>query len=133
MITNNRMSSGTRAFAGKMGVELITELEFNELEISNRQRKIINRSHTGLMGILLAIMFKDNEYGNRTLKVYNKKCFEVEGITDKEKLRQELIDNFDQAQILWQEYAEHQLRASACQQQALALQKEAMLRNLNCP
>lgn len=133
VITNNRMSSGTKAFAKKMGVELITELEFNELEISSRQRKIINNSHTGLMGLLIAIMFKDRDYGNRVLKAYDKKHLAVEEITDREKLKQELLDNFEQAQILLQESAELQLRANACQQQALSLQKEALLKNLNCP
>lgn len=133
VITNNRMSSGTKAFANKMGVELITELDFNELEISNRQRKIINQSHTGLMGIILARMFHDNDYGKRAIKVYDKKHIEVEEITDKERLRQELINNFDQANILMQEFAELQLKAAACQQQAMALQKEALLKNLNCP
>ena len=133
VITNNRMSCGTKAFAKKMGVELITELEFNELEISSRQRKIINNSHMGLMGLLIAIMFKDRDYGNRVLKAYDKKHLAVEEITDREKLKQELLDNFEQAQILLQESAELQLRANACQQQALTLQKEALLKNLNCP
>ena len=52
--------------------------------------------------------------------------------TDKEQIKNELINTFDQANLLLQESAELQMRANACQQQAMSLQKEALLRNLNC-
>lgn len=46
VITNNRMSSETKAYAKPLRVELITEHQFNELTIYAKTRKIVNEYHT---------------------------------------------------------------------------------------
>ena len=133
ILTNNRMTSDAKAYANKLGVEVISEYQLNELDILIRRKQIINETHTGLMGIIVGRITKRNELISKAVNTYNKSPIEIEETTDIKKLRQELISTFDKANILMQESAELQLKANAMQQQALELQKEAMLRNLNCP
>lgn len=132
VITNNRMSSETKAYAHKLGVEVITEYQFNELSILKKTGKIVNDSYTGLMGIMISKMARRADLFKKSVESYNKEPIITEEITDKEALKIELLDFFDQANLLMQESAELQMRANACQQQAMSLQKEALLRNLNC-
>ncbi len=132
VITNNRMSSETKAYAKQMGVELITEYQLNEISLLVKTGKIVNENYTGLMGIILGKLAKRPDLCKKAIEVYDKKQNKVEETTDKEQIKNELINTFDQANLLLQESAELQMRANACQQQAMSLQKEALLRNLNC-
>ena len=132
VITNNRMSSETKAYAKKLGVELITEHQFNEIKILLRTKKIVNESYTGLMGIIISMLSHRLDLFEKSVNSYNKQPVKNEEVTDKEQLKNELINSFEQANLLLQESAELQMRANACQQQAMNLQKEALLRNLNC-
>ena len=132
VITNNRMSSETRVYAKQLGVEVITEYELNEFSLLFKTGKLINETHTGLMGIIIGKMANRIDLFEKAVKVYNKEPIKIEEATDKEELKIELINTFDQANLLLQESAELQMRANACQQQAMSLQKEALLRNLNC-
>lgn len=133
VITNNRMTANAKAYATKLGVEVISEYQLNELDILVRRKQIINETHTGLMGLMVGRITKRKDLIHKAVDRYNKSVVEIEETTDIEKLRQELISSFDEANMLMQESAELQMKATAKQQQALALQKEAMLRNLNCP
>lgn len=133
VITNNKMTQGTRAYANQLGVEVITELQLNELDLLVKKQMTINNSHTGLMGIIVGCIQKNSNLVLNAIKTYEKKDTPVEEITDKEQLCQELISVFDEANLLMQESAELQLKANACQQQAMALQKEALLKSLKCP
>ena len=128
------MSSETRAYAKQLGVEVITESELNEFSLlfKTGQRCLINENHTGLMGIIIGKMTNRIDLFEKAVKVYNKEPIKIEEATNKEELKIELINTFDQANLLLQESAELQMRANACQQQAMSLQKEALLRNLNC-
>ncbi len=126
------MSSETRAYAKQLGVEVITESELNEFSLLFKTGKLINENHTGLMGIIIGKMTNRIDLFEKAVKVYNKEPIKIEEATNKEELKIELINTFDQANLLLQESAELQMRANACQQQAMSLQKEALLRNLNC-
>ena len=86
-----------------------------------------------MLGIIIGRMTQRKDLIAKAIKKYDSCPVEVRETDDKETLRQELISIFDEANILMQESAELQLKASAKQQQALELQKQALLRNLNCP
>lgn len=133
VITNNHMTTEAKAFANKMAVEVITEYQLNELRFLSRSKKLVNDKHTGLLGLMLSSLTNDYELGQNAVKIYDKSCKEIEEVTDKEQLKNELINSFNEADILLQESAELQMKATLCQQKTLALQKEALLRNLNCP
>ena len=132
VITNNRMSSETKAYAKQIGVELITEYQLNELSLLLKTGKIVNENYTGLIGIILGKLTRRLDLFEKAVKAYNKEPIKNVETTDKEKLKNELINTFDQVDLLLQESAELQMRSNACQQQAMSLQKEALLRNLNC-
>lgn len=128
----NCMSSETKAYANRLGVEVITEYQLNEISLLLKTGKIVNENYTGLMGIILGKLTKRQDLCKKAVKAYDKKHNKIEETTDKEQIKNELINTFDQANLLLQESAELQMRANACQQQAMSLQKEALLRNLNC-
>ena len=132
VITNNRMSSETKAYAKQIGVELITEYQLNELSLLLKTGKIVNENYTGLMGIILGKLTRRLDLFEKAIKVYSKEPIKIEETTDKEQIKNKLINTFEQANLLLQESAELQMRANACQQQAMSLQKEVLLRNLNC-
>ena len=131
VITTNRMTSEAKAYAKKLGVEVITEYQLNELEIAVLQNKRINSNLTGLFGLMIGLQLKDTESISYAVSDYDKvPILEIEQPTDKEHLKQELISAFDQAEILLQEAAEKQADVFRVQQQAMALQKSALLKNL---
>lgn len=103
VITNNRMSSETKAYAKQMGVELITEYQLNEISLLVKTGKIVNENYTGLMGIILGKLAKRPDLCKKAIEVYDKKQNKVEETTDKEQIKNELINTFDQANLLLQE------------------------------
>ena len=111
---------------------IITEYQLNELSLLLKTGKIVNENYTGLMGIILGKLTRRLDLFEKAVKAYNKEPIKNVETTDKEKLKNELINTFDQVDLLLQESAELQMRSNACQQQAMSLQKEALLRNLNC-
>ena len=124
------MTSEAKAYAKKLGVEVITEFQLNELQIAVKQKKRINNNLTGLFGLIVAFNFRDSEGAKNAVSIYDKSSTDIEPPTDKEQLKQELISAFDQAEILLQEAAEKQADVFRVQQQAMALQKSALLKNL---
>ena len=69
VITNNRMSSETKAYAKQMGVELITEYQLNEISLLVKTGKIVNENYTGLMGIILAKLAKRQDLCKKAIEV----------------------------------------------------------------
>ena len=122
VITNNRMSSETKAYAKQIGVELITEYQLNELSLLLKTGKIVNENYTGLMGIILGKLTRRLDLFEKAVKAYNKEPIKNVETTDKEKLKNELINTFDQVDLLLQESAELQMRSNACQQQAMSFE-----------
>ena len=65
VITNNRVTTEARAYAKRVGVEVIDEQVWEEIKQVFATKKIINPNvHRGLTGILLANIAKDREYLN---------------------------------------------------------------------
>lgn len=125
VVTNNRMTADARVYAKRLGVEVIAEAEWKEIMQVSDTRKIINPNpHKGLMGIIIANITRNREY----------LIAAVEDIpnppTDKEQLKLELVNKFDEAEEYVKEASYYQQRAAEYQQRALTLQKEALLRNL---
>lgn len=125
VITNNRVTADARIYAKRLGVEIIADAEWLEIKQVYKTKKIINPNpHKGLMGILLAYIVRDKDYLNEAVKDTPKIP------SDHEVLKLELINNFDEAEEYIKEAARLQQAASQCQQRALTLQKEALIKNL---
>ena len=73
VITNNRMSSETKAYANKLGVEVITEYQLNEVSLLLKTGKIVNESYTGLMGIIIGKLANRLDLYKKSIKAYDKK------------------------------------------------------------
>ncbi len=80
VITNNRMSSETKAYAKQLGVELITEHQFNEITLFAKIRKIVNENYTGLMGIMLGKLAQRPDLFDKAVNSYHKTPVENEPI-----------------------------------------------------
>lgn len=125
VITNNRVSADARIYAKQVGVEIIADAEWQEIQQVIQARKIINPNpRRGLMGILLAHITRDHQYLIEAVKEA------PTPISDKEQLKLELISNFDAAEEYVKEAAYLQQRAAEFTQRAMTLQKEALLKNL---
>ena len=80
------------------------------------------------MGILLSFITKDRDYLNEAVKIL--KGALPKAPSDKEQLKLELINDFDEAEEYMKEAAYLQQKAAQYSQKALSLQKRAFLRNL---
>lgn len=132
VITNNYMTSGTKIFANGLNVEVITGYQLKELLTLETTKESIENTYEGLLGILFRkAIGKDTDTQNSIIT-----CVEIpvpnKEIPNKEVLEKEITEAFEQANIILQEAAELQMKAFARQQQALLLQKEVLLKNLNC-
>lgn len=129
VITNNYMASGTKMFANGLNVEVITGYQLKELlnvETTKEKR------YKGLLGILFRkAMGKDANTQNSVESCGERQVTNRE-ILDRKALEKEITEVFDQANIILQEASELQMKVFARQQQALLLQKEGLLKNLNC-
>lgn len=126
VITNNRVTAEARVYAKRLGVELIADAEWLEIKQVLQVQKIINPNpHKGLLGILLAHIVRDKDYLNEAVRDMPKIP------SDREMLKLELINNFEEAEEYIKEAARLQQSASQYQQRALSLQKEALLKNLD--
>lgn len=124
VITNNTISSEARLYAKNLGVEIIADMEWLEMEKAIQAGVVINRNCGSLMKILLAYIMKNDTI----LPVREKKKSELQ--TDKERLKLEIISKYDLAEELSRESARLSLEAANKAQESLRLQKEAMLINL---
>ena len=133
VITNNRMTVGALAYAKAVGVEVISQFDFDEFCAVVRNKLAVNdiSSHSGLLGIMLGRYLKSDAYICNAIKCYEGK----EKLSDKVRngLREELIGQFDKAEELLRESSELRQMAEIKERQALDLQKKALLRNLDCP
>ncbi|MCM1128036.1 MAG: restriction endonuclease [Lachnospiraceae bacterium] len=132
VVTNNRMTHEAQLYARKLGVEIIAESQLKELDNLYSTKKLINDQHKGLMGIMVGCITENLDLALRAVKVYETDS-ERPQISTKEQLKNEIINQFDEASLCMQESVELQMKAGMYHQKALALQKEALLRNLSCP
>ena len=129
VITNNRVTAEARAYAKRVGVEVIDEQVWTEIKQVFKTKKIINpNEHRGLTGILLANIANDKKYLDKAVTAMKAN---PKPLTDKEQLRMELISTFDEAEIFIQEAAYYHQKAAECSQKAMSLQKQALLRNID--
>lgn len=125
LITNNRVSVEARIYAKKLGVEVIGDAEFKELQETLRTKSIKNLNAQGLLAILIGASAGDLEYAKNSMKETEEK------IDAKEELKLTLINDFDKATEYAKEAARLQQEVSYFIQKSLALQKEALLKNLD--
>lgn len=134
VITNNAVTATARLYAKKLGVEIIADTEWLEFEQVLRTKNIYNPNpHNGLFGIILSKVAKNKQYFINTIKAIamadgGKEKAEP---TDKDKLKEALLTDFDEAESYIQEAAYMQQKAAMLSQRALDLQKKAILRNLD--
>lgn len=88
--------------------------------------EIGNRNFEGLLAILVGAYVGNLEYVKNNMH----KSSETKEVDTKEELKLTLINDFDKATEYTKEAARLQQEASYCTQKALALQKEALLKNL---
>ena len=129
VITNNRVTAEARVYAKRLGVEIIGDAEWVEIKQVRAAQKIINPNvHIGLLGILLANIVRDRDYLIQVAEELDNT--KLEAPSDKEQLKIDLINDFDEAEEYMKEAAYLQQKAANCSQKALSLQKKALLRNL---
>lgn len=127
VVTNNTATAEARLVAKKLGVEIIADAEWTELEQVFNAKRVIN-PHQGLMGMIISYMIGDTDYlsiENVQNKLTPQQCPEIE------QLKSNLATMFDEAEIHMKEVVSHQLKAAQHQQCAIALQKEALLKNID--
>ena len=95
VITNNRMSGGTKAYVKQIGVKVITKCQLNEISLLLKTGKIVNENYYGLMGIIPAELAKRLNLFEQAVKVYGKELIKIEKTTDKEDVKNELINTFE--------------------------------------
>lgn len=99
----------------------------DELLLLFKIGKVINEHHTDLMGIIIEKMINSIDLFEKIIKVYNKELIKIEGTANKEEIKIELINTFDQTNLFLQESVEFQMRANVCQQRVMSLQKEIFI------
>lgn len=137
VITNNIVTHNARVAAAQLGVEIIGEGEWRELENAYRQQKILNTCRYGLLGILMGSSTGDYEHiqrcaDNLTQSKSSNHQDTVEPISNNTELspEQQIIkQKYEEALICEQEAAELEQQASYRRQQSISLIKEAVLKN----
>ena len=134
VITNNAVTATARQFAKKLGVEIIADMEWQEFVRVAKTKIIYNPNpHNGLFGIILSKVAGNKQYFINTVNAIAKANENKEQTkpTEKDKLRADLITDFDEAESCIQEAAYLQQKAAMFSQRALSLQKKAILKNLD--
>lgn len=122
--TNNTITRNARIYAKKLNVEVIADMEWLEIADIKKTRVVTNRNHGTLMSIILSLITNNDSL----LPSNTKEKPEMQA--DKERLKLEIINNYDLAEELSRESARLTLEAANKAQESLRLQKEAMLMNL---
>lgn len=94
------MSGETKVYAKQLGVELITEYQLNEIYLLLRTGNIVNDDYTGLMGIIISKLSRRLNLFEKSVNSYKKEPVKVEELTNKEELKNKLINIFEQANLL---------------------------------
>lgn len=124
LFTNNRVTLEARLYAKALGVEIIADAENQEVREVIKTRTIKNPNSTGLLGIIEGCIARDGEHIRQSVQSHQKQP------DTKEQLKLTIISDFDKATEYTKEAARLQQEASYMTQKALAIQKEALIRNL---
>ena len=126
VITNNYVTFEARRYAKDLAVEIIAAPEWEEFKHINIEGRVDNpNQHTGLFGLMIAVLLKDKNYFGKVIT-----STEGKKITDKNELKLQIISEFDEAEECVKEAAQLHQRAAQFQQRALDIQKRALLRNI---
>ena len=126
VITNNHVTFEARRYAKDLAVEIIAAPEWEEFKRINIEGRVDNpNQHTGLFGLMIAVLLKDKDYFDKVIT-----SAEGEKIKNKNELKLQIISEFDEAEECVKEAAYLQQKAAQFQQRALNIQKRALLRNL---
>lgn len=133
VITNNIMTADALKYAGTLGVEVISQIEFNMLNHISKNRLTINdvKRHTGLLGIMIGQHFKNKEYTYNSLQEY--KADKQKKADRADEMKDEISNIFDEANLLVREALEMQMQAGVKLDKALCLHKETLIMHLNYP
>ena len=74
------MSSETKAYAKQLGVELITEHQFNEITLMLKTKKVINEHYTGLTGIIISMITHRPDLLEKSVNSYSKEPVKTDEI-----------------------------------------------------
>lgn len=135
VVTNNRFTRDALEYAKAVGVEVIGQHEFNELAAIVRNKYPIEKinSHIGLMGIIIGQHYNQADYIEKSINsYYQAEMTEIENDRT-EKLKDEINSIFDEAEQLVREASNLQMQSSLKLEQALKLQRSALVSHLNYP
>lgn len=126
VITNNIVTFEARMYAKDLGVEIISEPEWEEFEriIADGEADYSNQ-HKGLFGMMIGALLNSNDYLEKSLPNADE-----ENLKNKKQLKLQILSEFDEAEECVKEAAYLQQKAARYQQRALDIQKRAFLRNL---
>ena len=135
VITNNRVTHEARKCAVKLGVEIIADREWQELQDGFSNFAVQDKTHYGLMGILMDLSVSDFELVKATKADLDNNGLVVAPVTKDESTeldhKQKIIkEKYDEALTCEQEAAELDRKASYLRQVSIALQKEATIATL---
>lgn len=126
VVTNNSFTIGAKEYAKRLGVELISELDWIELERTNEVRAVVHSEPRGLLGIMLGLLAQDRGIIEKSLPVPVRSA---EMYTEEMRFN-EVMDTFNKSQALLREASESQLHTDRIRQAAITLQKEAFFKVL---
>lgn len=126
VITNNHVTVEARIYAKRLGVEIISDAEWTEIEQVYKSKKIINPNPSGrLLGIIIGYMVEDRDYLTRILFNTPKPPSDID------KLRLEIVNDLDEAEEYLKEAAHLEQKVMWYKQRVIELQKKAILANLD--
>ena len=127
VITNNRVTREARVFAKQLGVEIIGDAEWRELERIREVGKNENpNQHKGLFGVIVGRFIRNPDYIGSAICDTK----QDEPLTDPEREILHVQTEFDEAEEHIKESARLFQRLSQHQQKALNIQRDAIIRFL---
>lgn len=132
VITNSTVTHGARKIARDLGVEIISEPEWREMQLAYEQNEITNKLRYGLMGIIMASSIMDYEHIKECERnPYLPQKKPTGYITKREQCKLDITQKYDDAVMYEREAAQYEQKASCLRQMSLTLQKEAILKNFD--
>lgn len=130
VVTNNHITPEARMYAKKLGVQIIADLEWEEMNSVYLTKKITNPvQYTGLVGMIIGYFAKDISYFQAS--VSKKDIDKSSKEDDIGRLKAEITSEFDEAEECIREAAYLQQQSAKYQARALQIQKRIVLANLD--
>lgn len=132
VITNNHVTLGARKIARDLGVEVIARPEWELLQQSWENNKVINKKCYGLLGIMMGSITMDYDHIKESERhPYTPKIKQLGNLTTLEMYKYKIEASLDDALLYEQEASKFEQRASILRQASLKIQKEAILKNFD--